>query len=257
MDEQVMRLPLNEKIAKSKDVIIEAVKKFGEDKIAVAFTGGKDSTVLLHMIRDTFGGTIPIRVMFVDTGKHFSEVYKFKDDFASKWSFQLINAKNIVVLNSVIKGVVQLQDLPPEMRKELKKINWDKDAFRIALDREPCCHLLKTVATNQALQEYDLKALMAGIRWDEQEARSDETYFSPRANPPHTRVHPILHFKWKEIWQYLKLHNLPHNPLYDKGFTSLGCFTCTTPNPEGEVERAGRSQDKEQTMRRLRALGYF
>jgi phosphoadenosine phosphosulfate reductase len=252
-----MSLTFNEKIAKSKDVIVEAVKKFGQNKIAAAFTGGKDSTVLLHMIRDAFGGTVPIRVMFVDTGKHFSEVHKFKDDFVSKWNLQLINAKNSVVFNSAKKGVVQLQELPRGMRRELEKIGWNRDAFRIALDREPCCHLLKTVATNQALREYELEALMAGIRWDEQEARSDETFFSPRANPPHTRVHPILHFKWKEIWQYMNLHNLPHNPLYDKGFTSLGCFTCTTPNPEGKVERAGRSQDKEQTMRRLRALGYF
>ncbi len=257
MDEQLMRLPLKEKIIKSKEVIIQAVKKFGEDKIATAFTGGKDSTVLLHMIRDTFDGTVPMRVMFVDTGKHFSEVYKFKDDFALQWNLQLINAKNSIVLNSANKGVVQLRNLPLEMRNELKKIKWSKNAFRIALDREPCCHLLKTVATNQALREYGIEALMAGIRWDEQEARSDETFFSPRTDPPHVRVHPILHFKWKEIWQYMKMHNLPHNPLYDKGFTSLGCFTCTTPNPEGKVERAGRSQDKEQTMRRLRALGYF
>lgn len=257
MEKRLMKSNLNEKIEKSKEVILEAVEKFGKDKIATAFTGGKDSTVLVHLIKEAYNGKVPIPVVFVDTGKHFKEVYDFRDDLVKKWDMRLINSKNVAVINSTKDGLVKLQDLSKEEKDDLGQIGWEKDEFRIALDREPCCHLLKTVATNQAIIENKLDALMVGIRWDEQEARSDEEYYSPRSNPTHTRVHPILHFLWNDVWEYTKIYNLPHNPLYDKGFTSLGCYTCTTPNPEGEVERAGRAQDKEQTMRRLRALGYF
>jgi phosphoadenosine phosphosulfate reductase len=257
MNEELMDLRLPDKIAKSKEVILEAVDRFGEDKVAAAWTGGKDSTVLLHLIKEAFNGDIPIPVMFVDTGKHFPEVYQFRDDFVRKWNLNLITARNNSVISATRKGVVRLQDLPEEVKEEVSRIGWEKDEFRIALDREPCCHLLKTVATTQAIIEHDLRALIVGIRWDEQEARSNELFFSPRDDPPHHRVHPILHFRWKEIWEYMKLNDLPHNPLYDKGFTSLGCYTCTTPNPEGDVERGGRAQDKEHTMNRLRALGYF
>jgi phosphoadenosine phosphosulfate reductase len=233
------------------------LERFGEDKIAVAWTGGKDSIVLLHLIREAFRGRVPIPVVFVDTGKHFPEVYQFRNEIAEKWGLKLINAKNTRVTSVTRKGIVKLQDLTEGIRGELAQIGWKKDEFRIALDREPCCHLLKTGATKQAIIENGLEALMVGIRWDEQESRSEEKYFSPRTDPPHIRVHPILHFRWEEVWEYMRLHDVPHNPLYDKGFTSLGCYTCTSPNPEAKVERAGRAQDKEQTMRRLRSLGYF
>ncbi|GAH13668.1 unnamed protein product, partial [marine sediment metagenome] len=242
---------------KSREVILKGVEKFGEDKIATAWTGGKDSMVLLHLIKEVFGGRVPIPVVFVDTGKHFPEVYQFRNEIAEKWGLKLINAKNTNVISATREGIVKLQDLTEERRDELAQVGWEKDEFRIALDREPCCHLLKTVATKQAIIENGLEALMVGIRWDEQESRSDEKHFSPRTDPTHTRVHPILHFTWKEVWDYTKLHDIPHNPLYDKGFTSLGCYTCTNPNPDAKVERAGRAQDKEQTMRRLRNLGYF
>ncbi len=257
MDQNLMASSLEDKVSRSKEVISEAVEKFGEDKIAIAWTGGKDSIVLLHLLRETFKGRVPIPVVFVDTGKHFPEVYQFRNEIAKKWEFKVTNAKNTDVTSVARKGIVRLQDLSEEMRSELNQIGWEKDEFRIALDREPCCHLLKTVATKQAIIENGLDALIVGIRWDEQESRSDEKHFSPRTNPSHTRVHPILHFTWKEVWDYTRLHNVPHNPLYDKGFTSLGCYTCTSPNPDAKVERAGRAQDKEQTMRRLRNLGYF
>jgi phosphoadenosine phosphosulfate reductase len=257
MNKQFMDMSIENKAAKARDVIREAVQKFGKDKIAVAWTGGKDSSILIHLIQDTFDGAVPISVIFVDTGKHFPEVYQFRDDLVKKWNLNLINAQNVPVINATQGSVVKLQDLPNAMRDGVTQIGWEQNSFRIALDREPCCHLLKTVATNQAIVENQLDALIVGIRWDEQEARSNEQFFSPRTNPDHVRVHPILHFLWEEVWDYIKAHKIPRNPLYDQGFTSLGCYTCTQPNPEAKVERAGRAQDKEQTMARLRALGYF
>jgi phosphoadenosine phosphosulfate reductase len=257
MRQEWLRLNLKDKAEKSKEVIMEALKRFGENKVAAAWTGGKDSTVLLYMIREACQGQVPIPIVFVDTGKHFPEVYKFRDDFVKKWDLNLINAKNTSVINVARKGIVKLENLSEEMKSELRQIGWKKDEFRIALDRDPCCHLLKTVATKEAITNHGLEALIVGIRWDEQEARSRETFFSPRKDPPHVRVHPILHFSWKDVWEYTKMMKLPHNPLYDRGFTSLGCYTCTSPNPDGKIERAGRAQDKEETMNRLRALGYF
>lgn len=254
---ELMNLSLDEKVEKSKEIIKEAVQKFGKDKIATAWTSGKDSTLLLSLIRSTFNGKVPIPVMFVDTGKHFDKVYRFRDELAKKWDLKIINAKNTETIERAEKGVVKVDKLSEQMREELREIGWKEKEFRIALDREPCCHLLKSVATKQAIVRNKLKALIVGIRWDEQKSRSEEKYFSPRKKPDHVRVHPILHLRWKDVWRYIKLKNIPYNPLYDEDFTSIGCFTCTTPNPKGEIERAGRSQDKEEIMNRLRSLGYF
>lgn len=257
MNEKFMNLSLDKKVEKSKEIILKAIERFGGEKMAIAWTSGKDTTALLNLVREVYNGQVPIPLIFVDTGKHFDTVYKFRDNLAEKWNLNVINAMNTEVINATEKSVVRISKLTEEMRDEINQIGWNKDDFRIALDREPCCHLLKTVATKKAVIENGLDALMVGIRWDEQESRSKESYYSPRINPKHTRVHPILHFRWEDVWEYMKLNNVPHNPMYDEGFTSIGCFTCTNPNPEGNVERAGRAQDKEQTMRRLRALGYF
>jgi phosphoadenosine phosphosulfate reductase len=257
MDEALMNSNLDEKVNKSKELILEAINKFGKEKVAIAWTGGKDSTLLVHLVREVFNGQVPIPLIFVDTGKHFDTVYKFRDDLSEQWNLNVINAMNTEVINATEIGIVKIHRLSEDMRQEIKQIGWTKEEFRLALDREPCCHTLKTVATKKAIIDNGLDALMVGIRWDEQESRSKESYYSPRINPKHIRVHPILHFRWADVWEYINLNNVPHNPLYDESFTSIGCFTCTKPNPEGKVERGGRTQDKEQTMRRLRALGYF
>ncbi len=104
------------------------------------------------------------------------------------------------------------------------------------------------------------------------------------SNCSHVRVHPILHWTELDVWRFIKRENIPVNPLYfadyvekaygwkNKRFRSLGCQPCTSPidskaSTIDEIieelkttdieERSGRSQDKEQIMRRLRSLGYM
>lgn len=220
-------MDFDEKVEKSKNIIKEAVERYGRDKIAVAWTGGKDSTVVLGLVREAFNGEVPVPVLFVDTSVKFKETYEFMDKFVREWNLNLIVARNDEALKTI----------------------------EIAKDREECCHLLKTEALNQAIEKNGLKAIIGGIRWDEQESRSDEKYFSPRKN--HDRVHPILHFTEDDIWHYMNDRDLPRHPLYDKGYRSIGCEPCTSPSVEGGAERSGRSQDKEEIMRRLRDMGYF
>jgi 3'-phosphoadenosine 5'-phosphosulfate sulfotransferase (PAPS reductase)/FAD synthetase len=59
------------------------------------------------------------------------------------------------------------------------------------------------------------------------------------------------------VQEYVKRNNLPHNPVYDKGYTSLGSTLDTTPNKSpGMHERAGRGVARERIMKKLRELGY-
>lgn len=215
------------KIEKSKDVIKEAVENFGENNIAVAWTSGKDSTVALHIVREMFNGAVPLRTVFVDTTVQFPETYSFMKRLEDGWNLNLIRATNTDALETI----------------------------EIAKDRERCCHLLKTVALEQVINEHAISALITGIRRDEQGARGNEVYFSPRET--HTRVHPILDWSEDDIWKYIRDNSVPYNPLYDTGYRSIGCKPCTKPAKEGGSERSGRSQDKEEIMERLRSLGYF
>jgi sulfate adenylyltransferase subunit 2 len=94
----------------------------------------------------------------------------------------------------------------------------------------------------------------------------------------HMRVHPVLHWRELDIWEYVKKEGIPVNPMYfaenGRRYRSLGCEPCTTSIESSAAsieeiveelkttriaERAGRAQDKEKTftMQKLRALGYM
>ena len=228
-------MTFEEKIKKAKEVIKEAGKRWREKEVAIAWTGGKDSTVVLHLTREVFDGKVPFRVMFNDSTIEFPEVYEFIKKLTKDWQLDLIWQKH----------------LPEDLQayhQAIEKGNKEKamEIMRIA----------KINAINYALDKYKIKAFISGIRWDEHEARAGEKYFSPRST--HMRVHPILHFTLDDVWKYIKTFNVPYVSLYDKGYKSLGEAPFTKPVKDPNApERAGREATKEKVMDRLRKLGYW
>jgi phosphoadenosine phosphosulfate reductase len=219
---------LAEKVAKSKEVLKEALDRFSPN-LALAWTGGKDSTTTLHLLRDLCGNRVPIPVLNIDTSVKFKEIYEFRDTLAREWELNLIIERNDEALETI----------------------------KIAASKEECCLRLKAEVIADSMRKYGWQALITGMRWDEQPGRENEEYFSPRSNPDHIRVHPILHFTEFDIWQYISTNNIPSCSLYRRGYRSLGCEPCTKMGmPEGS-ERGGRDQQKEEIMERLRNMGYF
>lgn len=75
MDKKLMEMPLDEKKVYSKNIIKEAFEKYGS--VAIAFSGRKDSTTLLHLTETLFNGKIPCWVFTLDTGAEFKEITEF------------------------------------------------------------------------------------------------------------------------------------------------------------------------------------
>lgn len=193
------------------------------DKIGVAWSTGKDSTLCLYLFRK-LRKNFP--VIFTDTYHHFPETYQFCDELAQKWDLNL----------------------------HIAKAKKDK-LQQLISDREQCCHYHKTLPFLEKVEELGLDAVIVGIRFDEHPSRSIEKTISKRDT--HSRVHPIFYWTWVNVIEYSQLNNIPTHPLYQKGYTSIGCQPCTTISENQDVERSGRSQDKELVMLRLRQLGYF
>ena len=54
------------------------------------------------------------------------------------------------------------------------------------------------------------------------------------------KCNPLANWSAAQVWQYIRLHDVPYNPLHDRGFRSIGCEPCTRPTNPGEHEREGR-----------------
>ncbi len=219
---------LEDKVKKSQAVLKEALERF-PGRIALAWTGGKDSTTALHLLKDLCGGEVPIPVLNIDTSVKFKEIYEFRDRLAADWGLNLIIERN----DEAIKEIV------------------------IAADKAECCFRLKAEVIARAITKYGWQALITGMRWDEHPDRAKDEYFLQMETPPHFRVQPILHFSELDIWSYIKSRHVPFCSLYQRGYRSLGCEPCTKTGVPGRAERAGRDQNKEEIMKRLRAMGYF
>ncbi|MBU4379877.1 MAG: phosphoadenosine phosphosulfate reductase family protein [Proteobacteria bacterium] len=200
-------------------------------RIRVAWTGGKDSTVVLFIWKALLEhhGLGPVRAINLDTGCKFPEIIAFRDQLAARWGVDLHIARPGVVL----------------------------DGYPVARDVIACCRDLKIEPLARALRQTGASHLITGIRRDEHPDRAGRLALEPRQDPPHVMVNPILDWTETDIWAFHARYDLPHCPLYDQGYRSLGCRPCTALPGAAEGERGGRDQAKERALHTLTSLGYF
>jgi phosphoadenosine phosphosulfate reductase len=297
---------MEHRIEKAIEVTRKGLEEY--ENPAVMWTGGKDSTLTLYFIKEVaekHGLETPTAV-FIDHFQHFDEIHDFVEKWGDRWDLDVVYASNDDVgeyaeENDLTPG----DDIPIDALSEHNQhhvrdiLEYEEDTFPFLLDTYVGNHLLKTVALNDTIEDLDIDGIISGVRWDEQEARADETFFSPRHDPdiypPHDRVQPILQFDeravWDTFWHYvvpdtvpeypdegyvpqanddlpngLTQDDIPVSPKYFAGFRSLGSEVSTEKsdeepawlqNLEDTTERAGRAQDKEDLMERLRDLGYM
>ena len=266
---------LRQKVEDSKTTIREAMDKYSVENSAIAWTGGKDSMFVLWLFREvakTDGIEIP-RCFCIDEGDMFDEVRDFLARYRDDWNIDLEIIHNSDVSEAAggkLGAPVRVADLNERNRREIERLGYEEDVFDYEPESYVGNHLMKTVAMNMFLEKHQVKAFFEGIRWDEQGARAEEIFFSPRAGseycPEHMRINPILHFKEIEIWDATFKLGVPYCELYEQGFRSLGARVTTRKTGDvpawkqdldSDPERVGRRQDKEGMMGKLRELGYM
>jgi len=105
-------------------------------------------------------------------------------------------------------------------------------------DPDRCCHVLKVLPTRRAIEEMGVMCWVTGLRCTEGRTRTDFREVEER-DEDLVKLNPILIWKEREVWQYLAISGVKVNPLYEKGYRSLGCAPCTHIT-SAEDERAGR-----------------
>lgn len=182
------------------------------EKPVLLFSGGKDSSVLLHLARKAFfPEKIPFPIMHIDTGHNFPEVIQFRDELAKKLN-----------VNLVVRSV---EDSIKQGRVVEEK---GKNASR---------NVLQTTTLLDAIEEFKFDAAIGGGRRDEEKARAKERIFShrdefgqwdPKNQRPelwnilngrknfgeHFRVFPLSNWTELDIWQYIAKENVPLPHIY-------------------------------------------
>jgi len=276
MTEQDKAKKCAELVEKSKGVVREAFTKFNPADMAITWTGGKDSGLTLWIIRQVCqedGIKIP-KVMTIDEFDVFQEIHEFMEKYTKEWNLELEWCRNDDIIKAAggkLNNIVKVSDLNERNQAELKRIGFTEDSFPFEAESYTGNHLMKTVMFNTYIERHNVKAIFQGLRRDEQTARVGDEYSEKKEAayliPEHMRIKPILHFTERLLWDTYQVFNIPYCILYEQGYRSLGAKTTSAiaelgvpaweQDLEHTTERAGRRQDKEKAMERLRKLGYM
>ena len=175
-----------------------------------------EDVVVLHLLRQV---EPDIPVLFLETGYHFPDLVRYRDRLLDAWGVNLVN------LASPVSRTEQEERFGPLHRT----------------DPAACCRMRKVEPLFRALENYSV--WFTGLRREQSPTRANLQVVETAALPSgHTlrKVSPLALWKWNDVWSYLRAHEIPYAPLYDCGYTSIGCEPCTTLPPEGGGARSGR-----------------
>jgi len=187
-------------------------------KIALSSSMGVEDQVLTGMIASIDRST---EIFTLDTGRLFPEIY------------DLIAATN-KYYNVRIKVYFPDKEQVEEMVNE-KGINLFYDSIE---NRKLCCHIRKIEPLKRAFRTLDV--WICGLRKDQSVTRFYSKLIEWDKINGLIKLNPLIDWSEKEVWEYVRKHKVPYNPLHDKGFPSIGCQPCTRAVKPGEDIRAGR-----------------
>jgi phosphoadenosine phosphosulfate reductase len=200
--------------------IIEwTVGQFG-DEVAMTSSFGDQAAVLLHLVTRVKSD---IRIIFIDTGYLFPETHLYMQQLR-----RLMNL-NVWTYRTRNDPIAYLHQAGEENH------TWRRDI-------EACCAANKNEPLERAMNELAPRAYFRGIRRDQAESRKTARFIQWSARYGCYAVSPLLNWTRRDIGLYMKEHKLPHHPLVEKGYQSIGCnpISCTRPVELGADPRSGR-----------------
>jgi len=200
----------------------EAAREFlrekltGAEGVCVTSSFQAEDVVVLHMVRPLIGD---VPVLFLETGYHFPETIEYRDRMAAEWGLNLIN--------------VLPQKTVAEQEAEFGILN------QTAPDR--CCAMRKVEPLFRALGDY--RVWVTGLRRQQSKSRANlqlEESFTLPTGQVLEKLNPLAEWTTRDVWQYAEAQGIPLLPLYDLGYSSIGCAPCTSLPLDPNDPRSGR-----------------
>lgn len=212
---------LNEAFASTEPekIVSWAATQFAPDLVMTS-SFGAESALLIHMATRVLPD---IRIVFINTGFLFPETHTFMESLRKRFN---LNVWTYRTRNDPIAWLRQAGEENPQFRK----------------DTDACCAANKIEPMERAMKELRPKAWLRGIRGNQTEHRQGAGFVEYSRRYDLFAISPLLKWTGREIYAYMKRHDLPYHPLYEKGYLSIGCnpLSCTDVVTDFENPRAGR-----------------
>ena len=202
-----------------------------EGEATISFSGAED-VVLIDMAAKSGR---PYQCFTLDTGRLHPETLEF-----------------IELVRKRYQAPIEVTFPQPDAVQTLVR---EKGLFSFYEDgHSECCGIRKVEPLRRALS--GVRAYITGQRQDQSPATraaiplvQEDPGFSSDPAAPLIKFNPLAQWTSAQVWAYIREHDVPYNPLHDRGFKSIGCSPCTRPTNPGEHERAGRWWWEEATQK--------
>lgn len=210
---------LNARFARAhpREIVRWAFEEPALPRIALASAFQAEGTCVMHMATEI---RPEVPVLFLETGFHFAETLAFKTRLTERLGLNVV-------------------DLVGEHTVESQTRTFGRRLYERDPDR--CCEINKVRPMHETLRGLD--AWVTAFRRDSSPTRANAPIidrYELEPGRPIVKVNPVATWTRRDTWDYLREHHLPHNPLYELGYASIGCAPCTRMRLPGEPERAGR-----------------
>ncbi len=160
-----------------------------------------------------------IPVLFLETGYHFPETYAYRDRVTRDWNLNLVNVEPELPLASQEARFGKLYETEPSR----------------------CCAIRKVEPLQRALAGYEI--WLTGLRREQSPTRAGLKQAEVQllqSGKPIMKVSPLAHWTTKNVWDYVRERGIELLPLYQQGYTSIGCQPCTSLPLDPGNPRSGR-----------------
>ena len=198
------------------DVLSAALERYAS-KIVVACSFGAEDVVLVDMVH-RINPSVPL--LYLDTDFLFPETYATRDCIIQQYHLkpsQVLQVKSLLT--------------PERQAEQHGEALWSREPDR-------CCQLRKIEPLARVLKGFH--AWITGIRRDQAPSRAKAGLIEWDQKFDLVKVNPLARWSWADVWTYIRVHDVPYNPLHDQNYPSIGCTHCTAPVAPGDDPRAGR-----------------
>ena len=209
-------MSLQEMIATARTLVNQQIASAIKTDICVTSSFQAEDMVVVHLVREAIGD---VPVIFLDTGYHFAETYEYRDRLAHEWNLNLVNVLPALTV--------------AEQESQFGILN------QTAPDR--CCGMRKVGPLFASLEPYRL--WFTGLRREQAKTRANlqpVDAFTLPTGKQLQEISPLADWSTRDVWQYAEQFSIPLLPLYEKGYTSIGCEPCTSLPFDPDDPRSGR-----------------